>query len=210
MIPTVNQTTTNIEVIDTKKEIPSNNNNVVAIEDLNIKKRKKPIFCQHVKWTAEEDTILRELIKMYGENDWRHLAKNMERRNPRQCRERWQNYLNPNLNIGKWTREEDELILAKREELGPKWTLISKFFVNRTDAMIKTRYNALVRNKKKNEKELEQSNYYNNFINAENNQNLVVPTRIKYFKPILINKPNPVNQLKKSDYLEQVLTQNVA
>lgn len=113
------------------------------------KKRKNPRYCHHVKFTQEEDELLRQLVIEFGENDWRHLAKRMEGRNPRQCRDRWQNYLNPNLNNGSWTPEEDQLLLEKREELGPKWKLITTFFVNRTDSMIKTRYNSLIREMKK-------------------------------------------------------------
>ena len=79
----------------------------------------------------------------------------MDGRNPRQCKDRWSNYLNPNLNVGDWTQEEDDLILKKREELGPKWKIIATFFNNRTDSMIKTRYNALIRAKiKKNTENL--------------------------------------------------------
>ena len=108
-------------------------------------KRKSPRPCHHVKFTQAEDELLRQLVIEFGENDWRNLAKRMEGRNPRQCRDRWQNYLDPKLNNGSWTPEEDRLLLEKREELGPKWKLITTFFVNRTDSMIKTRYNSLIR-----------------------------------------------------------------
>lgn len=114
-----------------------------------IKKRKKPIYCQHYRWTNYEDDILRKLVEEFGENDWRHLAKRMDGRNSRQCRERWQYYLNPNLKVGDWTKEEDELILSKTKELGPKWMTIKNFFPNRTDAMIKNRYRFLMKNKNK-------------------------------------------------------------
>lgn len=116
-------------------------------EDETILRKKKPIFCRHKKWTKEEDNKLRQLVNKFGDKNWRILANSMENRNPRQCRERWNYYLNPNLKVGDWTPEEDNLILQKKKELGRKWTLIATFFENRTDAMIKTRYNALLRNK---------------------------------------------------------------
>ena len=118
-------------------------------EESLIKTRKKPVFCSHYKWSKFEDDLLRELVVKFGENDWRHLAKKMEGRNSRQCRERWQYYLNPNLKVGNWTKEEDELILKKREELGPKWMTIKNFFKNRTDAMIKNRYKHLMKENSK-------------------------------------------------------------
>lgn len=123
--------------------------NISIIDSSNKHAKKKPIYCQHIKWTKEEDDNLRQLVKKYGENNWMEISKNMGNRKIRQCRERWQNYLNPNLKIGNWTNEEDELILKKRYELGPKWKVIEKFFENRTDAMIKTRYNALIRDKER-------------------------------------------------------------
>ena len=142
--------------------------------------RKKPIFRPHCKWSKEEDEKLKELIIEYGENDWRHLAKKMEGRNSRQCRERWNYYLNPRLKHGKWTEEEDSLIIQKHQEIGPRWMEISKLFENRTDAMIKNRYNYLIRNQKRQNK------------TSLNSSNLI-------FKPRHIS-------LKTSDTLEPIET----
>lgn len=116
------------------------------------KQKKKPIFKNHYKFSKEEDRRLIFLVSIFGEKDWRNLAKKMDGRNPRQCRERWQNYLNPNLNRQSWTKEEDEMLMKMKDEYGSKWKLISNYFQNRTDAMVKNRYNLLMRlNKKKNE-----------------------------------------------------------
>ena len=126
-----------LNMLEPAPEILLNENNQVT------NKRKNPRFCQHNKWSQDEDEILCNLVKQFGENDWRHLAKKMEGRNPRQCRERWQYYLNPKLNVDKWTQEEDDLIFSKLKEYGPKWMTIKKFFKNRTDQMIKNRYKVL-------------------------------------------------------------------
>ena len=135
-------------------------------EDETILRKKKPIFCRHKKWTKEEDNKLRQLVNKFGDKNWRILANSMENRNPRQCRERWQYYLNPFLKISHWTKEEDELIIKKREELGPKWMIIKNFFINRTDAMIKNRYRNLMKIRKKNEE-----NKYNENMNESNKDN---------------------------------------
>ena len=108
---------------------------------------------------------------IFGQNNWRYLAKNMEGRNPRQCRERWLYYLNPNLNHANWTKEEDEMIMKLRKEYGPKWMLISKYFSNRTDAMIKNRYNVLIRMKKEINTRETQMNKKKSQIN-QNNDNI--------------------------------------
>ena len=62
-----------------------------------------------------------------------------------QCKDRWNYYLNPQLKFVEWTKDEDNLLFSKIKEIGPKWTKIAKCFENRTDAMIKNRYNALMR-----------------------------------------------------------------
>lgn len=115
-------------------------------------RKKKLAFSKHNKWTKDEDEKLLELINLYGKDNWNFLSKQMGSRNARQCKERFQNYLDPDIKCGRWTPEEDQLILLKRHELGPKWMLIKSFFKNRTDAMIKTRYNALIRAKRIREK----------------------------------------------------------
>ncbi|KAK8884853.1 hypothetical protein M9Y10_043974 [Tritrichomonas musculus] len=117
------------------------------------KQKKKPIFIPHKKWSKEEDEKLKKLVEEFGVNDWRHLAKKMEGRNSRQCRERYQYYLNPSLIRGQWTREEDELIISLRNNLGPQWMKISKYFEHRTDAMIKNRFHFLIRKEKKKKEE---------------------------------------------------------
>lgn len=116
--------------------------------------KKKLAFSKHNKWTKEEDEKLLYLINLYGKDNWNFLSKQMGSRNARQCKERFQYYLDPDIKSDQWTPEEDQLILLKRQELGPKWTIIKKFFNNRTDAMIKTRYNALIRAKRIREKKM--------------------------------------------------------
>ena len=120
-------------------------NNIYQIRYPIIQQKRRLKYCKHQKWTINEDIILCRLIKEFGENNWSLISEKMDGRNQRQCKDRWNNYLNPNLKVGDWTQEEDDLILKKREELGPKWKIIATFFKNRTDSMIKTRYNALIR-----------------------------------------------------------------
>lgn len=111
--------------------------------------KQKPIYKPHVKWTAAEDYRLKEMIKIFGDDNWRCLAKQMVGRNPRQCRERWQYYLSPELKIGGWSKEEDALIIEKTTQYGKKWKSLVQFFNHRTDAMIKNRYYVLLRQEKK-------------------------------------------------------------
>ena len=105
-----------------------------------------------VKFTPEEDDRLRSVVASFGENDWEQVAKNMPGRNQRQCRERWLNYLSPNVNTAPWTSEEDQLLREKHAELGPKWVQIAKNFVGRSDTAVKNRWMVLER-KARNERE---------------------------------------------------------
>jgi hypothetical protein len=69
----------------------------------------------------------------------------MPGKNIRQCKDRWTNYLAPALNNAVWTCEEDIRLIQKHTELGPRWVQIAAFFPNRTDSMIKNRFNKLQR-----------------------------------------------------------------
>ena len=95
-------------------------------------------------FTAEEDTYLKFLVFKYGDFDWNLIASMMGNRTARQCRERYKNYLAPNLNSSKWTSEEDNLLLQKYAEFGSKWTMISQYFNNRTVVNVKNRCNYLI------------------------------------------------------------------
>jgi hypothetical protein len=99
----------------------------------------------HAKFTASEDTQLRSLVGLFGSHDWYAISLRMPGRSARQCKERWLNYLNPTLNTTAWTLEEDTLLFEKQREYGSRWTQIAKFFPNRTDGMIKNRFNQLHR-----------------------------------------------------------------
>lgn len=102
-----------------------------------------------VKFTEEEDAKLQNLVMQYGTRDWIHISKLMGTRNPRQCRERWNNYVNPSLRTDPWTPDEDILLDAKYAEFGPRWNKISKFFKNRSDNNIRNRWMMISRHRAK-------------------------------------------------------------
>ena len=49
------------------------------------------------KFTKEEDEMLKNLVENFGDNNWQVISSKMPGRNSRQCRERWQNYLSPDV-----------------------------------------------------------------------------------------------------------------
>jgi hypothetical protein len=104
-----------------------------------------------LKFMPEEDERLTELVEELGTKRWIEVSAKLKTRNPRQCRERYNNYLNPNLRHGLWTPEEDALLKRKVAELGAGWNKIGKFFVRRSDNALRNRWMMLARHQAKEE-----------------------------------------------------------
>ena len=100
-----------------------------------------------IMFTQDEDRYLSYLVSQHGEN-WDVVANFMASRNARQCRDRYKNYLSPNIYNGPWTAQEDDELINKFLQLGPKWSAIAKYFPGRTDVNIKNRFATI--GKKKN------------------------------------------------------------
>jgi hypothetical protein len=89
------------------------------------------------KFTPLEDIRLTEVVLRCGCQNWGDVARYMPGRNPRQCRERWMNYINPQLSHTPLTAEEDLLLEKKYNEIGSHWKLIASFFPGRSRNFIK-------------------------------------------------------------------------
>ena len=96
------------------------------------------------KFTAEEDQLLEKLVDELGTHAWKKVSARMKTRSTRQCRERYNNYLAPNVTNGPWTAAEDALLEQKVQEMGQKWSKIAAFFEGRSDVNIKNRHALLV------------------------------------------------------------------
>jgi hypothetical protein len=86
----------------------------------------------------------------------------MFNRNSRQCKDRWEYYLSPKVDLSLWTKEEDNLLIQKRKEYGAHWMKIHAFFPKRTDTALKNRWTFLHKQIQKNHQELTHHN--SNFI----------------------------------------------
>jgi len=97
------------------------------------------------QWSPEEDSLLLTIFSNMKPKNWGAVAKLIEGRSAKQCRERYKGHLDPSLVKTSWSEEENELLLRKYAELGHKWSAIARCFNGRTDNQVKARVKTLLR-----------------------------------------------------------------
>jgi len=76
---------------------------------------------------------------------WGEVCKVIPGRTAKQCRERWVNNLDPSINKGPWTPQEDQMMIQLHAEIGPCWAAIAKRITGRTENGVKIRWKSLMR-----------------------------------------------------------------
>ncbi|KAL4344108.1 transcription factor MYB74-like [Arachis ipaensis] len=99
-------------------------------------------------WTPEEDQKLIDYIQKHEHGKWRTLPKNAGlKRCGKSCRLRWANYLRPDIKRGRFSFEEEEMIIQLHTVLGNKWSTIAANLPGRTDNEIKNYWNTHIKKK---------------------------------------------------------------
>jgi hypothetical protein len=91
------------------------------------------------KWTEDEDSNLKDAVQTHGSKEWAEIAALLPGRTTKQCRQRWQEVLNPTTGRasgrkGKWTSVEDSKLKDAVQTHGDKgWSAISALILGRTE-----------------------------------------------------------------------------
>jgi hypothetical protein len=105
-------------------------------------------------WTDVDDQKLTEAVfttPIFKKAiDWSRISAEADfappGRTAKACRERYLNTLDPQLNKGPWSKEEDGVIVEMQRIHGNKWAAIArKLDTNRTDHTVKNRFSILKR-----------------------------------------------------------------
>jgi len=95
------------------------------------------------QWSNVEDEVLKAAISKYGLNQWSRCASLLAKKTAKQCKSRWQEWLDPTIKKTEWSREDDEKLLTMARLLPTQWRTIAPI-VGRTATQCLERYQKLL------------------------------------------------------------------
>jgi len=94
-------------------------------------------------WKNIEDEILKAAVMKYGKNQWARIASLLSRKSAKQCKARWNEWLDPSIKKVAWTREEEEKLLHLAKIMPCQWRTIAPI-VGRTASQCLEHYEKLL------------------------------------------------------------------
>ena len=91
-------------------------------------------------FSKADDEKLRKAVSEEGVNNWHAVAKKVFPFSPRQCKFRYEVYLQGSFHKSQWTEEEDRLLDEKYVEFGRNWLKMVPFFDGRNANNLKNRF----------------------------------------------------------------------
>ncbi|CAI6241203.1 unnamed protein product [Periconia digitata] len=95
------------------------------------------------QWSNVEDEVLKAAISKYGLNQWARCASLLAKKTAKQCKARWNEWLDPSIKKTEWSREDDEKLLTMAKILPTQWRTIAPI-VGRTATQCLERYQKLL------------------------------------------------------------------
>jgi hypothetical protein len=137
-----------------------------------------------MKWSYNEDVVLRRLVGEHGDNNWAIIAGIIPNRSSKQCRERWAFHLKPKIKDSVWTREEEEILRKEYKKLGPQWAQIACYLPGKNRGQIKDHFAILL----KRDAKIQQQEEQRSSIVSENHFELSIPTVVASLAPSAYTK----------------------
>ncbi|KAF9322757.1 Myblike DNAbinding domain-containing protein [Podila minutissima] len=92
-------------------------------------------------WTEEENNILREAVRVLGDNNWSQVSYCLDNRSATQCHQHWTKSACSTIRRVRWLPEEDSALRKAVEVYGTgKWAKVQHHVPGRTDIQCRERY----------------------------------------------------------------------
>ncbi len=136
------QTTTYLHIINTLYKKQSTTPTTTTTTNTNTTMVR--VFIKGGVWKNSEDEILKAAVMKYGKQQWARVASLLNRKSAKQCKARWNEWLDPSIRKVEWSRAEDEKLLHLAKLMPAQWKTIGPLVGGRTAVQCQERYEMLL------------------------------------------------------------------